>query len=68
MDPDKVVTKIEDLGVERVAELMVDWQMQEFVDFVREKEVDGRKLVVSTLCFIPSYIKYCKSRVVSGTK
>lgn len=41
--------RIEELDTRGVTDLLETWQMTEFVEFSREKEIDGRKLMVSYL-------------------
>ncbi|CAG4945266.1 unnamed protein product [Parnassius apollo] len=49
----KFAIKLEELDPEDVLSLLQKWDMDEFGDFVKEKELDGRKLmdkVVKTGC------------------
>lgn len=46
----EIATGMEDLCVENVALVLEQWGLQEFVEFVKEKELDGRKLAVSIVC------------------
>lgn len=43
----KRMNQIEELDIKSVQELLQTCAMEEFVDFVKEKEIDGRKLMVS---------------------
>lgn len=43
----KMNKRVEDLTTSSVVLLLERWEMTEFVDFVREKQLDGRKLMVS---------------------
>ncbi|KAI5631232.1 hypothetical protein NE865_16051 [Phthorimaea operculella] len=45
---DKKETRLEDLDVEGVSRLLLKWEMQEFVEFVTEKHIDGRNLLEVT--------------------
>lgn len=43
----KIYKKVEDLNSESVQELLRKCDMEEFVEFAKEKELDGKKLMVS---------------------
>lgn len=49
MDKNEDASTIEDLCVDNVVLLLDKWGLQEFVEFVKEKELDGRKLAVSII-------------------
>ncbi|CAK1594265.1 unnamed protein product [Parnassius mnemosyne] len=44
----KIAVKLEELDLEDVLSLLQKWDMEEFDDFVKEKELDGRKLMEVT--------------------
>lgn len=64
MDINKQASTIEDLNVDNVVLVLTKWGLQEFVEFVKEKELDGRKLAVS-ICGrinVPNLTLYCSLR------
>lgn len=49
---EKKINKIvEDLTMDSIVNLLERWDMAEFVDFVKDKQLDGRKLMVRNILY-----------------
>lgn len=44
---EKKYKRIEELDEDGVATLLQRWELHEFVEFTREKQIDGKRLLVS---------------------
>lgn len=49
MNENEGVTRIEDWSLENVVLVLDKWGLQEFIEIVKEKELNGRKLAVSII-------------------